>query len=744
MADNLYFSRDTKIFVGVSKIKRIQLTETLVTGQSGIGGSGYTSAPAITFSGGGGAGAVATANINANGTLVNPQMPNEGKDYTSTPTVTIGNIYANSTALAVGVQVNAGGILYTVTSAGTTASSGNGPTHTSGSADDGTVTFAHAGNAATARTGAGVWEIPVLDGFSFSQSTNTTEVTLNEAVSSGGTSRRGRQMFTDSYAPSEWSFSTYARPFKSSGGGADVGDADRSAVKTHAVEEVLWCAMAGVPKYLSPISGASASVNTTTAYGTALAFLTTAGSGLGYSDGSRMVVDFDDSNTPSLGEIDIYFSLGEEAVETRDLVYPTINGNSIVPKPSDETELVEGNTYSITTLGSVNWSQIGAGTDPAPAVGTVFTKNSTNVTGTGAAKELNLTAGTEYVITKVASAANSSNATDWNDIAVETLVNADVRPGDKFTAKAGKQLTMASTAVVTQAAGGSNTRLWIPLDGIKVGDKVTFPGTSLGNTSVSNLTPSPLNYVSSGGITMADARVVPAGTTVRIGRRLTYKVTDCCVNEASIDFDIDGIATINWSGLGQMLKEDVPVEPTVFEDITSTNNFIRNRLSTLQLVADDKNSFPGHSGSDGVYNITLTGGNITISNNMTFLTPESLGVVNQPLQHVSGTRSVSGNFTCYLTRDDASTPTTGTSASLFEKIIENKDIITNKFAMRVNLGGDIDANESKPIVSLNIPQAHLELPTHSLDDVVSLEVNFHGLPSSVEETDELIITYIGA
>ena len=64
--------------------------------------------------------------------------------------------------------------------------------------------------------------------------------------------------------------------------------------------------------------------------------------------------------------------------------------------------------------------------------------------------------------------------------------------------------------------------------------------------------------------------------------------------------------------------------------------------------------------------------------------------------------------------------------------------------MRVNLGGDIDANESKPIVSLNIPQAHLELPTHSLDDVVSLEVNFHGLPSSVEETDELIITYIGA
>jgi hypothetical protein len=740
MADNLYFSRDTKIFVGVSKIKRIQLTETLVSGESGIGGSGYTSAPAIVITGGGGSGAAASANLNANGTLVNPQMTNEGKDYTSTPIVTIGNIYANSTALALADQVNAGGILYTVTSAGTTASSGNGPTHTSGSADDGTVTFAHAGEAATARTGAGVWEIPVLDGFSFSQSTNTTEVTLNEAVSSSGTSRRGRQMFTDSYAPSEWSFSTYARPFKSSGGGSAVGDADRSAVKTHAVEELLWCAMAGVPKYLSPISDASASVNTTTAYGNALTFLTTAGSGLGYTDGSRMVIDFDDSNTPSLGELDIYFSLGEEAVESRTLLYPTINGDSIVPKPSTQAELINGNTYSITSTGDVNWTSIGAS---ATDVGTVFTYNNATVTGTGSAKELNLVAGTEYIIAKVGISSGTSGAINWNDIAVESLVNADVAPGDKFTAKSGKQITMTSLAVVTQAAGKSNSRLWIPLEGIKVGDKVSFPGTSLGTTTVSSLAPTPLNFVSSDGIVMADARIVPAGTIVRFGRRLTYKIPDCCVNEASIDFDIDGIATINWSGLGQMLAEDTPVEPTVFEDITSTNNFIRNRLSTLQLVADDKTSFPGHSGSDGVYNITLTGGNITISNNMSFLTPESLGVVNQPLQHVSGTRSVSGNFTCYLTRDDASTPTTGTSASLFEKIIENKDIITNKFAMRVNLGGDYDANDPKPIVSLNIPQTHLELPTHSLDDVVSLEVNFHGLPSTVEETDELLITYIG-
>jgi hypothetical protein len=62
-----------------------------------------------------------------------------------------------------------------------------------------------------------IYKIPVLDGFSFSQATNATEVTLNEMATSAGVSRRARQMFTDSYAPAEWSFQTYIRPFTSGG-----------------------------------------------------------------------------------------------------------------------------------------------------------------------------------------------------------------------------------------------------------------------------------------------------------------------------------------------------------------------------------------------------------------------------------------------------------------------------------------------------------------------------------------------
>ena len=679
MADNLYFSRDTKIFAGISEVRRIQVT---------AGGSGYTGIPDVVISGGGGTGATATAVVNS-GAVSNFVITNKGKDYTSTPTITIGGVDAAG------------------------------------------------GSGATARTGCGVWELPVVDGFSFSQATNTSEITLNEAVSSGGISRRGRQMFTDSFAPAEWSFSTYARPFKSSGGGKDVGDADRTTQRTHAVEEVLWASMVGGARYLAPRSDASSSSYTTTAYTDGMTFIQNGG--LGYTGDTadpqaRLFIDFDDSNKTELATLDLYFSLGEENVEEHTIVFPTITSESQIPQAEIEGEnTVNGKIYEITSPGNTNFTNFGAADSNA---GTIFTKSGGTIPGTGKVREVGLANGVQYVIANLGLAAGVTNAVDWNSIATESLTNSAVKVGDIFTAGTGKSIPTNSQATVVLRAGVDNQRLYLPsVERLQVGDKIVFTVptgfSAVADATITSLTPNTApSYLDTVGVRIDAGKSVPAGTVVRIGRRLTYKVEGCCVNEASIDFDIDGIATINWSGLGQMLKEDVPVEPTVFEDITSTNNFIRNRLSTLQLVADDKTSFPGHSGSDGVYNITLTGGNITISNNMSFLTPESLGVVNQPLQHVSGTRSVSGNFTCYMTRDDASTPTTGTSASLFEKIIETKDIITNKFAMRVNLGGDIDANESKPIVSLNIPQAHLELPTHSLDDVVSLEVNFHGLPST--------------
>ena len=107
------------------------------------------------------------------------------------------------------------------------------------------------------------FRIPVLEGFSFSQSTNASEITLAEMQDSAGQSRRGRKSFNDSLAPVDWSFSTYLRPFLSSASGA----AGRyGAAGQHVVDEPLWNALLAKSRIDEGTdTGAVASVSITTA-----------------------------------------------------------------------------------------------------------------------------------------------------------------------------------------------------------------------------------------------------------------------------------------------------------------------------------------------------------------------------------------------------------------------------------------------------------------------------------------------
>ena len=216
-----------------------------------------------------------------------------------------------------------------------------------------------------------------------------------------------------------------------------------------------------------------------------------------------------------------------------------------------------------------------------------------------------------------------------------------------------------------------------------------------------------------------------ASTDGTAGHELIYKIADCSVNELSFDFDIDGIATVNWSGQGKLITDygalDLSGTGVVYEGVSNTTGFIRNRVSDLVLD-------PVTLNSGTAWVSTLTGGNITMSNNLTYLTPETLGVINQPLGHVTGTRNIGGNFTCYLDNE------TNASASMFEDLIEATTDIQNV----VSLAFDIGATAT-PYLALTMPQCHLEVPTHAIDDVISLETNFHALPSSIDGTDEISV-----
>lgn len=218
-----------------------------------------------------------------------------------------------------------------------------------------------------------------------------------------------------------------------------------------------------------------------------------------------------------------------------------------------------------------------------------------------------------------------------------------------------------------------------------------------------------------------------------------YEVQQSVVNSVSVDFDIDGIATISWSGFGKTLTDKGTTTPTeissptlgpIAEGLTDTGNFIRNRISTVSLTRTD-----GPSPGD-VFNIVLTGGNISFESNINYLTPEELGVVNAPLANITGARSISGSMTCYLDNDQANSK----SGELFADLIADTDTVRNNFDLAINIGGEV---ASTPRLVFDLPTAHLEVPTINVEDLLTLEINFHGQVSAgnVDNTDEATIIY---
>ena len=157
------------------------------------------------------------------------------------------------------------------------------------------------------------FEIPVLDGFSFSQATNASEVTLNEMESAAGVSRRGRKMFNDSMAPAEWSFSTYVRPFVSNPALTTLGWDGLSAA-THAVEEVLWSALVGTGTITEGVQDQEDSSDTNSAWSDNLTYNSTSVPWDANTQ-PRLTVDFLGSNKATLQELDIFFIMGAGAYD---------------------------------------------------------------------------------------------------------------------------------------------------------------------------------------------------------------------------------------------------------------------------------------------------------------------------------------------------------------------------------------------------------------------------------------------
>jgi len=286
----------------------------------------------------------------------------------------------------------------------------------------------------------------------------------------------------------------------------------------------------------------------------------------------------------------------------------------------------------------------------------------------------------------------------------------------------------------------------------------------------------------------------------------TYRLNQAQINQAEIDFSIDGIAQITWSGNATTIDQvsEVSEDPSLAVEFTTSDqgadsaailnasklnensllladktdnceefnyvdttgpsdaDYLRNKLSSLFLNTAAQGGGKTSQGLDAKnYAINITGGSLTIANNVTYVTPETIGVVDKPIGSFTGARVVNGSLTMYL--DNKSNG----SNDLLSDLAAATDLVSNAFDMRLYMGvafnttavgasevpGSFGTHDfgtdgtNAPVINAGVefamPRAHLTVPTIEVGDLISASVEFAANGSSLLEGDELSVKYLG-
>ena len=246
-------------------------------------------------------------------------------------------------------------------------------------------------------------------------------------------------------------------------------------------------------------------------------------------------------------------------------------------------------------------------------------------------------------------------------------------------------------------------------------------------------------------------QLLPFGMIITVDN-ITYVIDNCALDQAVIDFGLDGIATVAWTGKGTALRQlttNVAYAGTGTLTLSGgltgtatgkniTANFITNKLSTVTM----KSNIGGTGGTS--YNLALTGGSITIANNITYITPANLGVVNLAIGYYTGTRAISGSMTAYLR-----TGTTNSAGLLSQLLADSATTagVEPKFKLQIEVGGATSGTR----VEIMADGAFLQIPTIDAQAVMSTTINFtaqgtESVQSStsgydIENTNDLEVRY---
>ena len=209
----------------------------------------------------------------------------------------------------------------------------------------------------------------------------------------------------------------------------------------------------------------------------------------------------------------------------------------------------------------------------------------------------------------------------------------------------------------------------------------------------------------------------------------TFVIDNCVMDTATMDFGLDTIAMVQWAGKASAIRQFDKTtlangSGTVTASAVSSSNtpftgtatlkdtqaaYLANKLSTVTLKS-------GISGSGSTYDIALTGGSVTIANNVTYLTPSNLGVVNQPITYFTGTRSVTGSINAYLRTGSLS------ATALYNALITASSTDVNPaYNLSLSIGGSSTATTR---VDLLMPAVVLQIPTIATEQVISTTIGF--------------------
>lgn len=405
-------------------------------------------------------------------------------------------------------------------------------------------------------------------------------------------------------------------------------------------------------------------------------------------------------STPSRGTRAFNSSLAPVDFSFTTYIRPRISGTVQAEEAVLWNALLGANAIATATAvgGTVTaFTRATTTTGTATMVGTTFT--TTSVQGTP------ITAGQIYTLGGI----TGTFASEWNKPFRVTSVTATTIIGDFLTAPATASGT-GTGASITAAGATISASSWTT------------------NAAVAADTLKPAAYALATPARSNVNQLQAFGLVVVVDQQ-AYIIDNCALTQAQIGFGLGDIAQIQWTGQATAIR--APVGTISLTDgggnVTfagtqgvagigvgkvTTANYITNKLSTASLVSN----IGGISGTS--YSVALTGGTITFNNNVSYITPANLGVVNIPIGYYTGNLAVSGNITAYMY---TGTGITGTGALLNAILANVATAAETKYRLELDIGGSAAGTR----VELEIDGCSISVPTVETQSIVSTTINFN-------------------